>query len=790
MPTSYANPVGLAGPMIPMETPLAAVVAPSGEAKSAPGRPAIQFGAVRISVVLASGDPLLDNVELEADWPIAELFGAAEEFLGKHLQAVVTPGGESLDKQTDVGSSGLRDGDVVTAVPKTSLVIYSTDSAFAALRSNAGSVTAWGHPDFGGDCSHMQGELGADVLRVYSNEGAFAALRKDGSVVAWGDPNAGGDCSEVSEQLQGGVQSICSSSSAFAAVKGDGAVVVWGMFDGSLNAVRWQLSSDVDRVCTSRTAFAALRRDGNVVTWGDEDAGGDSSGVQDELSTNDIVQVYATEAAFAAVKAQGSVVTWGSGASGGDSSAVEAQLSSGVLRVYSASRAFCALKRDGSVVAWGSGTNGGNCSSVMAKLKSDVLCVRATQGAFAALKGDGSVVTWGAEECGGTANSLRETLIEVPGIRTMDVVPNSVQDELQADVEQLCSNDGAFAAVKTDGSVVTWGHHASGGDCSSVEKQLLSGVRRISSTSRAFAAIKDGGAVVTWGGKAHGGDSSSARKQLGSGVDFVYSTCSAFAAVKNSGSVVTWGDRARGATEMPSSPSGAPRRSFLHTSARHVPGVDRRRFDAESPSKSGSGGDEVQENPAISGASKEVGDGVVSGSFLATLGQSLGATMLPPVPEGNDAVEPGSHPGSNNDPGDDGCSRRSLQRATTAAAALDSSRASSPHGSKTAASPSKEGNTPPSVATLKRTSTGRKPFAPTPMKEKKLSPEEIARRSDAFWATVEAELGQENAQKEMSSTSRGGSSVTRRSAPTVTRSTTTPSIRGSSSTKKKTSPRS
>ena len=79
-------------------------------------------------------------------------------------------------------------------------------------------------------------------------------------------------------------------------------------------------------------------------------------------------------------------------------------------------------------------------------------------------------------------------------------------------------NGRAFAALKDDGSVVTWGYYEHGGDSSSVSDQLSSGVTQIFSTGSAFAALKDDGSVITWGGDDDGGDSSSVSAQLSSGV--------------------------------------------------------------------------------------------------------------------------------------------------------------------------------------------------------------------------------------------------------------------------------
>ena len=146
--------------------------------------------------------------------------------------------------------------------------------------------------------------------------------------------------------------------------------------------------------------------------------------------------------------------------------------------------------------------------------------------AFAALKEDGSVVTWGLATYGGDSSG--------------------VAGALSSGVTQIFSTVHAFAALKQDGSVVTWGSSSYGGDSSSVATQLSSGVSRIFSTSFAFAALKEDGSVVTWGDPDNGGDSSSVATQLESGVSQVFSTSGAFAALKADGSVVTWGDAAEG----------------------------------------------------------------------------------------------------------------------------------------------------------------------------------------------------------------------------------------------------
>ncbi|MFM8526200.1 MAG: hypothetical protein ACKOCM_11365, partial [Cyanobacteriota bacterium] len=104
-----------------------------------------------------------------------------------------------------------------------------------------------------------------------------------------------------------------------------------------------------------------------------------------------------------------------------------------------------------------------------------------------------------------------------------------------------CRNGGAFAALRADGSVVTWGDVFYGGNSSGVASQLGSGVVQIFSTGLAFAALKSDGSVVTWGGSFYGGDSSGVASQLSSGITQIFSNARAFAALKADGSVVTWG---------------------------------------------------------------------------------------------------------------------------------------------------------------------------------------------------------------------------------------------------------
>jgi alpha-tubulin suppressor-like RCC1 family protein len=531
------------------------------------------------------------NIYLNQDWlagaSAAQVIAVLTEELGHHLDGflnvVDTPGDEgewfaalltggvisegqrqALLAENDHGM--VRAGDQVLAVEQAATWqtfgyreggVYG---CFAELKAD-GSVVPFPLGRFEGfnfssaDASQLSSgvsqifyTLNYNNLFSYGQRGAFAALKADGSVVTLGDFDFGGDSSALASQLSSGVSQIFRTlgypGTGFAALKADGSVVTWGgdWYGGhileDISAVASQLRSGVSQIFATNFAFAALKSDGSVVTWGgrsyEKGWGGDSSAVASQLSSG-VSQIFSTEGAFAALKADGSVVTWGNADSGGNSSAVASQLSSGVSQIFSTEGAFAALKSDGSVVTWGSDSYGGNESvanldyrdgyydfvydSVAFNLTSDVSQIFSTISAFAALKADGSVVTWGDADSGGNSSA--------------------VASQLSSGVSQIFVSDSAFAALKADGSVVTWGNSSYGGNSSAVASQLSSGVSQIFSTSFAFAALKSDGSVVTWG--EWGGDSNAVASQLSSGVSQIFSTGFAFAALKADRSVVTWG---------------------------------------------------------------------------------------------------------------------------------------------------------------------------------------------------------------------------------------------------------
>eukprot|EP00746_Dinoflagellata_sp_MGD_P146074 gnl/MRDRNA2_/MRDRNA2_78596_c0_seq1.p1 gnl/MRDRNA2_/MRDRNA2_78596_c0~~gnl/MRDRNA2_/MRDRNA2_78596_c0_seq1.p1 ORF type:complete len:506 (-),score=81.59 gnl/MRDRNA2_/MRDRNA2_78596_c0_seq1:76-1509(-) len=160
------------------------------------------------------------------------------------------------------------------------------------------------------------------------------------------------------------------------------------------------------------------------------------------------------------------------------------------------------LHTDGSVVAWGSKSCGGDCSKVQHQLTSDVLSIHFTKKAFAAVKVDGTVVAWGKPEYGGR---LCRASYDGKNDFVYDE-DQEIQDQLASNVLNISSTHSAFAALKRDGSVVTWGCRDNGGDHSYLRgflrigpDPLESDVRAVYATDRAFAALKADGSVLAWG---------------------------------------------------------------------------------------------------------------------------------------------------------------------------------------------------------------------------------------------------------------------------------------------------
>ena len=465
-------------------------------------------------------------------------------------------------------------GKAVTSEPGRSRYEWRNQRSFAAIKSD-GSIVSWGS---------IKGTDGANIYRysnqrpiqqIFSNRHAFAAVRSDGKVITWGTGGHGGGKRAAKENLQDGVIRIFSSRRSFSALKSDGAVVSWGQKDegGGHSQVADQLQSDVAMVFSTGTSKAALKENGSVVTWGlsTEDPrseekggyidtgsprGGDSSEVADLISSG-VVDVFSTRYAFAALKEDGSVVAWGDPLRGGELGSSRKLLQGGVQTIASTGTSFAALKSNGRVVTWGDPYRGGkkeiidfdrnhwamsqgdlpdvDGESVRPLLRSGVREIYSTRYAYAALKKDGSVITWGLVDSGGDASQ--------------------VEGRLKGNVVSIAASRYAFAALLKDGSIVTWGDPEAQRMTAETRRALRRGqFQSVTANRYGFAALGVDGNVVSWGttssernpGSDYLIDTTDVQESLSEGVVEVFSSGYAFAALKEDGSVVAWGDSIKG----------------------------------------------------------------------------------------------------------------------------------------------------------------------------------------------------------------------------------------------------
>ena len=250
----------------------------------------------------------------------------------------------------------------------------------------------------------------------------------------------------------------------------------------------------------------ALKSDGSVVAWGDNVTGqlGDGTNtasntpVQVSGLTNNVIAIVAGSDHSLALKSDGSVVAWGDNATGqlgnGTNTASNTPvqvsgLTSGVIAIASGSDHSLALKSDGSVVAWGDNLsgqlgNGNNNSSnspvAVSGLTSGVIAIASGSDHSLALKSDGSVVTWGDNLSGQLGN----------GNNNSSNSPVAVSG-LTSGVTAIAGGGDHSLALKNDGSVVAWGDNQLG--------QLGNGNNIASNTPVQVSGLTDAEAIATGG---------------------------------------------------------------------------------------------------------------------------------------------------------------------------------------------------------------------------------------------------------------------------------------------------
>ena len=324
--------------------------------------------------------------------------------------------------------------------------------------------------------------------------GGFVALKTDGSIVAdTGDEaiiyTPDSEAAKVKKIYQGGY--------GFAALTNDDSLIVWRWVwpNNSPQELRRFDIPNVGEVFESEMLSAALTKDGHLYSWGYE---------IDDIAPplTDVVDVAIDTSSIAIIKADGSV-TYSSKNHGCRTD--NTIISSNISKVFITGCAFAGLTKAGKIITWGGPSN-----DITGLDLTNVIDVDTTRegGAFAATKADKTVVVWGNVNRGGNASGKDLT-----------------------NVSQVVANYSTFSAIKTDGSVVTWGEYP--GDPLGIN---LSGATKISASGSRFAALTSDGAVITWGSL-----SASTPSSEPTGVVQLVDTNGRLAALKNDNTVITWG---------------------------------------------------------------------------------------------------------------------------------------------------------------------------------------------------------------------------------------------------------
>jgi alpha-tubulin suppressor-like RCC1 family protein len=375
--------------------------------------------------------------------------------------------------------------------PFTKIALYSA-TVTTAVKDTSGSelVSAC-------TLSFITGPLAA------GKENHSMVLKSDGTIHAWGLNDYGqvGDGSLLTRETPTlvtmvtttNVVSLAAGGYHSLALLGDGTVVAWGengngqlgdgthSWDHGLGPVQVLNLRGITAIAAGYWHGLALRIDGTVWAWGSNSYGqlGDNSQseryapVRVSGLTNVIAIAAGTEFSLA-LKGDGTVWAWGDnsygqlgdGNGGGSAfSAVPVQVSglTGITAISGGYQHALALKNDGTVRAWGrndvyqcgvdsSGAN--ELSPVQAGGLSGITAIAAGGWHSLALEDNNTVWAWGSNYYGQSGTGSTDVNILVP----LQVTGLSAG----APVAALAAGENHSFAMKTDGTLFSWGDNEAG----------------------------------------------------------------------------------------------------------------------------------------------------------------------------------------------------------------------------------------------------------------------------------------------------------------------------------------
>ena len=325
-----------------------------------------------------------------------------------------------------------------------------------------------------------------------------AAITADGSLWMWGSNGGGqlgngGGGNVVDEwgytnvyqtepiKVMDNVAFVNCGAGCTAAIKTDGSLWMWGYLFTEEGRTRQdtpvKVMDDVAAVSCGWNIVAAIKTDGSLWTWGAVFSDEEIVGVQSApvKMMDDVAAVSCGCAHIAVIKTDGSLWTWGWNGYGQMGPEVETEYQSTPIKIMDGAASVCcgygntaAVKTDGTLWTWGfnrfgqigNGESGGDTDSMNGwggliqktpvKVLDGVSAVSCSMTHMLAVKTDGTVWTWG-ENVGGTDYDPE----------TIDLLTSPTP--VTAGTQPLTATPEAGSSGATDGSGTTDGSGASDG---------------------------------------------------------------------------------------------------------------------------------------------------------------------------------------------------------------------------------------------------------------------------------------------------------------------------------------
>ena len=299
------------------------------------------------------------------------------------------------------------------------------------------------------------------------------AIKEDGSVWTWGHYQS------PSKVEIDNVISVSSGATHMLAIKNDGSLWAWGSAPlGPVLGVDTDVSSSntplkvMDDVVAASAGYVhnlVITRDGSLWAWGDNRYGQIGDGTTEDRTTpikimDNVIGISVGRYFSLAIKEDHSLGAWGWNRYGqiGDGTTEDRttpiKIMDDVIEVDAGDRHSLAIKSDGSLWAWGDNSNGalGNGAEsgsyapiTPTKIMDDVIMASAQGdqgfGHSHAIKSDGSLWSWGSNEMGRLGDGTTEDRFSP--IKVMD------------DVIGVSAGGSLCLALKADGSLWGWGYN-------------------------------------------------------------------------------------------------------------------------------------------------------------------------------------------------------------------------------------------------------------------------------------------------------------------------------------------